>query len=531
LVELAIELGGDTTERRIRAGELHFRAGSLELARKHLRSALDEAPPGAMRALALLWFGGVKGYDDDLPGAAEAFSAAADEAGDVPALHVMCLLRLALALALLDRLGEAIEHAERAVHLADELEVPDLQSQARSIWVFGRFLWGMGLDHEALRVAVELEDPTGTATTYFRAGAVEAEISAYLGDLERAEAQMRDVRRRMLDSGTEVDLIYAASRIAAIACWSGRHAEATEAAAEAVQRAEQMGGHLSLAAAWTAQATIAAYAGRESEARASATAAIDTSKAIGARELVKEPTRILGFLEVSLGNFGAAISVLEPLLRGFDAIHDVEIQRGSHLPNAIEALTAVGRIDDAEPLVDALERAGTGRRRPWVSAAAARGRSQILAARGELPGAIESAERAVEHHELLPMPFEQARTQLLLGQLYRRRRQGVAAAGALRSALDAFERLGTPLWAAKARAELTRVNAGRGGEQQLTAAELRIANLAVAGLTNKDIAAELYLSGKTVEAHLSRVYRKLGIRSRMSLGPALRSVSGGADQS
>jgi DNA-binding CsgD family transcriptional regulator len=128
------------------------------------------------------------------------------------------------------------------------------------------------------------------------------------------------------------------------------------------------------------------------------------------------------------------------------------------------------------------------------------------------------------HHERLPMPFERARTQLLLGQLQRRRRRRKqAAATTQREALTTFEALNTPLWAARARAELQRLQITPGAGQELTAAEHRVAALAAAGLSNKQIAAELFIAEKTVEMNLSRVYRKLEVRSRAGLAAAMRS--------
>jgi DNA-binding CsgD family transcriptional regulator len=279
-----------------------------------------------------------------------------------------------------------------------------------------------------------------------------------------------------------------------------------------------MGGRLALVTAWTAQAAAAAYAGREVEARATAKSAIDTAHEIGARQLAKEPTMGLGFFEVSLGNYAAALAVLSPLLDAFDPVHGVEIEGGGHLPDAIEALTGLGRIDEAEPLVDALERIGVERDRPWMLAVGARGRGLVLAARGELEAAQCAVEQAMVHHERLPMPFEQARTQLLLGQLQRRRRHKTAAAATLAEALNTFEDIGTPLWSERARVELGRLSgAGDRPRSGLTPAELRIAHCAAAGLSNKEIAAEQFLALKTVEMTLSKVYRKLGIRSRAQL--------------
>lgn len=115
------------------------------------------------------------------------------------------------------------------------------------------------------------------------------------------------------------------------------------------------------------------------------------------------------------------------------------------------------------------------------------------------------------------MPFEKARTQLLLGQLRRRRRQRLAAVATVTEALTTFDSLGSPVWSARAKAELQRLNGTVASDFGLTPAEQRVALRAAAGLSNKQIASELFLSVKTVETNLSCVYRKLGIRSRAQL--------------
>jgi DNA-binding NarL/FixJ family response regulator len=120
-------------------------------------------------------------------------------------------------------------------------------------------------------------------------------------------------------------------------------------------------------------------------------------------------------------------------------------------------------------------------------------------------------------HDRVPMPFERARTQLLLGQLQRRQRKRQAAAASLREALDTFERLNTPLWADRARTDLARTTT-RSGIAALTPSEQRVAELAATGMTNRAVAAELFISPKTVDTNLSRIYRKLGIHSRAELG-------------
>jgi DNA-binding CsgD family transcriptional regulator len=303
--------------------------------------------------------------------------------------------------------------------------------------------------------------------------------------------------------------------------WLGRYDEAAATAADAVQRAEQLGGKHMLIDSWATQAAVAAYTGRENEARTAARSAIDAAQATGAAFLLGPATAALGFLEVSLGNHAAAVTTLEPLLMSFDPAHDTEIMVGAHLPDAVEALTALGRLDEAEPLVAALENNGARHDRPWMLALAARGRSHMLAARGKLEEAEQAADEALGHHQRLPMPFETARTQVLLGQLQRRRRRRHAAEATLRDALETFERLGAPLWSRRAHAELGRLTVPAGNGSGLTAAEHRVADRASAGLSNKQIAAELFIAPKTVEMNLSSVYRKLGIRSRAALSAAL----------
>ena len=134
--------------------------------------------------------------------------------------------------------------------------------------------------------------------------------------------------------------------------------------------------------------------------------------------------------------------------------------------------------------------------------------------------------RELTHHERVPMPFDTARTALLLGQLQRRQRHKEAAAATLREALRTFEDIGTVLWAQRARDELARVNVRPTRDQGLTPSERRVAELAASGFSNRDIAATLFISIKTVEANLGRVYRKLGVRGRVALARRLEELSG-----
>ena len=203
------------------------------------------------------------------------------------------------------------------------------------------------------------------------------------------------------------------------------------------------------------------------------------------------------------------------------ASHGTEIIARLFLPDVVEAMVQLGRLDEAEPLVEILERNGGRLDRAWMLAVGMRCRAMLQAAHGDLSAATVTAELAMAQHQRLPMPFERARTQLLMGQLQRRQRHRDAATATLHEAQHTFEHLGTTLWAQRASTELTRGISGRRRTQGLTPSEQRVAELAVAGLTNRDIAATLFISPKTVEVNLSRIYRKLNIRSRVELYKAL----------
>jgi DNA-binding CsgD family transcriptional regulator len=155
----------------------------------------------------------------------------------------------------------------------------------------------------------------------------------------------------------------------------------------------------------------------------------------------------------------------------------------------------------------------------------------LSAARGDLASGVEHALAALEHHDRVEMPFERARTLLTLGRIERRLRHWRLATTALTEALAIFEAVGTPLWAAQVRAALDRGVPGRGRSSGLTPTEQRVAELAASGMNNENIAAALFVTRKTVEVNLSRIYRKLGVRSRIELYHVITPTVHGAPTS
>jgi DNA-binding CsgD family transcriptional regulator len=190
--------------------------------------------------------------------------------------------------------------------------------------------------------------------------------------------------------------------------------------------------------------------------------------------------------------------------------------------DTIETLTAVGELEQAAGYLRQYEETARRAGSPWAKASAARCRGLLAAKEGDFAGALAAVERALAELEGFGYPFEQGRALLALGTVRRQAQQKGPARAALEHALAIFEGLGARLWAAKTRGELARISGRRPAAEQLTATEHHVAVLAAHGRSNREIAAELYLGVSTVEAHLSAVYRKLGVR-RAELGTWLAS--------
>ncbi|OBG24631.1 LuxR family transcriptional regulator [Mycobacterium sp. 852002-51057_SCH5723018] len=525
LLELAIGLGGDSPERRIQSAVYHFSAGDGDHARTVLEQTVKRPAPGKLRAAALRLLGQWSLLDGSSREAVELLDGALGDAGADFELRTLILVPLSFALLNVSQRDRAARSADDAVTSAEADGRPHLVSQALSMRVMVRFLLGAGVDESEMRRALELEDSEAQVSALLRPRVQHAILLAGSGRLEQARSELQDLRRSHIQRGEESELMVFAFHSGLNEIWRGDFAEAALIADDAMERALQQGRDLPLAVALMLRAAVAAYTGREHDARRDADEALVVGERCDSPGLVTLwPTTTLAFLDVSLGHYDTALSTLEPLLRAFnEASEGTEIFVAPFLPDAVEALIGLGRLDDAEPLVAALERNGRRLDRPWMLAVGARCRAMLMAGGGDVTGALATAERAMTEHKRLPMPFERARTQLLLGQLQRRHRRRDAAIATLQEALQTFEQLGTALWAERAKAELARGSLDRRGSETLTATEERVAELAASGMTNRDVAAALFISPKTVEVNLSRIYRKLNIRSRTELYQALRA--------
>jgi DNA-binding CsgD family transcriptional regulator len=519
LMDLAIGLGGDTAERRLRSALHHFDAGDQERSRAVLEETIDRLAPGDLRAEALSRLAVVRLYGDGFFEGAALLQRALSEVRTDSPLRVQILITLAYSLLQANQPQASVQMAEEAVAQAERLDQRHLLGLALGMRVILRFLCGEGLDEVDLRRAVELDDPDIFTPLVFRPSVQRGLLLEWTGRLDEAHEVLDAVRRRCAETGEEGELVFISQYVVLSGIWRGDFVEAGLVAEDAMERARQLGGDTPLFLAYSLRATLAAYAGREADAREASEEALQIGRRTGAFRLTERVVAALGFLEVSLGRYEAAAATLQPLVSKFDpASTPTELPSAAFLADAIEALIQVDRAAEAEPLVDALERNGARQDRAWMLAIGARGRSMLLAARGDVDAASATAAQAIAQHDRLPIPFERARTLLLLGQLERRQRRKEPASASLQEALDIFEQLHVPLWANRARAELARANVGPRQSGQLTPSEQRVAELAASGMKNRDVATALFISPKTVEANLARIYRKLGIKSRAELG-------------
>jgi DNA-binding CsgD family transcriptional regulator len=311
--------------------------------------------------------------------------------------------------------------------------------------------------------------------------------------------------------------------------WVVAMADATESESLAAAFEQDHARGLALAC----QARIAACLGRESDCRAAAAQAAEIGRRLGGEgsSISAWGSPGLGLLELGGGRPDAAIPHFERVARGLargGLIDPSVVFTGGDL---VECLVRTERRAEAEEALSDLEDVGRRVDRIGVLAVAARCRG-LLAGDGEFERPFEDALRL---HRELDTPFQEARTLLCLGERLRRARRRADARVHLRAALEMFEGLGAVDWAATAREELAvtgETAAPRSGPRSdaLTPQELQVALMVASGATNREAGSRLFLSAKTIEAHLGRIYRKLGVRSRTELAALVAHEGLGGDE-
>jgi DNA-binding CsgD family transcriptional regulator len=413
----------------------------------------------------------------------------------------------------------ALEHARAAVAIAESLD--DAALLVESLGTLCHYeTYTASITPGLLERAVDLERSVVRPSNNYSPREILGLRLMYADRLDEARELLEQSYAAAVEIGDEGDRGSLLVHLTQLECRAGRLERALAHARECAICFEQADVEIGVTRFPTALA--AAHAGRVAEARAAAESVVTSSD-----ESLSVLFRLLnmwalGFLELSLGNAESADRCLRALPETLRAMGYRNPGVRPVYADAIEARIRAGDLDcDAE--IDELESAGRSLDYPWALATSARCRGLLLAARGEVAGATAELERALVEHEPSPQPLELGRTLLSLGLVLRRSKQRAAARETLGRALELFDGIGAALWAEQTAAELARIP-GRGpGSGELTETERRVADLVAEGLSNKEVAARLFVSVRAVESNLSKIYAKLGIRSRTELASRVRS--------
>jgi DNA-binding CsgD family transcriptional regulator len=504
--------------RVMRAAAHFFHAGDRARARALLAPLLDEDPSPDDRARALQLLGRISGEEASLPVAIDYLRRSLACAAE-PELRVAIELDLGFAAYLAGDVAEAVLHVRAARAAAEALGNPGLLADALAMDAMGFFFSGDRIDaaRELLDRACALEDRTRPTLLLLRPTALAGQLAIYEGRFADGERLLREIVEWAIERGEDSDLPLILANLASLE-WSRCDGEACGRWAEqAITLCLQTGNEsmLGVGLAYRAQSLI--FRGEIDQARAALAEALRLIVQSGFVRGYFALAQVVSALELSLGDFAAAERAIGPIPPAVLVGDQFNL-----LSELVEAKVGLGKLDEATALVDpyAEQVHASGRRR--LAARVDRAVALLAAARGDLTAALAAAQRSVATFRTFALPIDLGRSLLAQGQILRRHGERRAAKDAFDEALVLFERHGLHLWHARAVEELRRLPIRRGAPDDLTETEARVADLAAAGRTNREIAATLFVSVKTVEANLGRIYGKLGIRGRPELGIALR---------
>jgi DNA-binding CsgD family transcriptional regulator len=333
------------------------------------------------------------------------------------------------------------------------------------------------------------------------------------GEFEQALTEGLALAERAREAGALAELAGALVVAADAALRVGDWAAADAWTLEAIQVAQDAGQDMWHGYAMSIRARLTAARGQEDEAARLGRDALALAESADLRSGLRYSYAALGFLNLGLGRVGEAISQLETVERLLAGSGLEEPLLVPWAPDLVEAYARNGRTGDAGRVLAMLDRQA-------AAAGTVPANAMLMRCRGILEEDFgPPLARALALDDQRPMPFERARTLLALGRRLHRARRRAEARDRLREALAGFERVGAAAWAAQAQAELRAAGARRrqARDDSLTEQELRVCAAVARGASNREIAAELFVTNKTVEFHLRQIYRKLGVSSRAQL--------------
>jgi DNA-binding CsgD family transcriptional regulator len=529
LLDLAVGLtplshSGERSTRVLAAAGCWFDAGDLGRAQTLVEQANAGALADELRTQALRMLGMIQFRRNSFTEATAMAYQALEAVADHNELRAEVELDLAFYHVSMGDVQGAGQHARSAVAAAEGAGAPGALADALAVVTIAEFIGGLGFDEHRIGRARALEDPHRNRAWQMSPTFIHGTLLLYCGHLEQALDILSRLHMETLERGEESPIPFSCFYLTWVCVWRGDLVAAGRYAREALQTAALLDDPAAHAIALAASALVHAYDGSKDMARREALESVglfqDLRWALG----LGWALWALGLIELSDGNPAAVDTALGPMAEMLVAMGGADPFLGVFMPDEIEALIELGHLDRAESMVEWLERCGADVDRAWALAAAGRCRGLLCASRGDIDGALVALERALAQHDRCGMPLERARTMLALGRVQRRGALRGQARATLAEALAAFEQSGAVAWAERTRSELERTGRRTMVAVTLTPTEWRVAELAASGLANKAIAERAFLTTKAVEANLTRVYRKLGIRSRGGLARALQAT-------
>ncbi|HEU5204893.1 MAG TPA: AAA family ATPase [Candidatus Limnocylindrales bacterium] len=511
------ERSGDLARRMLAGANALASAGDITGAQSLATRALAIGPTADLRARVLVLLGSIASYTETMDVRVALHEQALAEAGEDASLRARVLLALFEQIA--SDAPRAGQRADEAIALLGRDGDMSERAQALICKFIAEAVIGHGPRTDLLDQALALEAGSG------------GPLSTYpliwfhwIDDLEATRARFRLHDQRYRDLGDVVGTAEIVEFVAMAEFRAGHWAEAErslEAACETLAHFELRG---PLVASFTDRSIIDAHRGRIDRARLTVDRILGIEGLDVFWRMVCHSAQ--GSVEFCDGAYAAADEAWTTMRAEAEVVGWADFLDDRSEPDHVEVLVALGRLDEARSVLDHLEWRGRTLPRSWIDASLPRARALILAAEGSVPNALSVIDEA---RAIASLPFESARLLLVRGQLERRANRKLAAKASLTAALAAFSELGSPPWERRARDQIARLGLRHRGPHELTEGERRIAELAAMGLTNREVANAAFVSPKTVEANLARVYQKLGIRSRAELGARMSASSSGSE--
>jgi DNA-binding CsgD family transcriptional regulator len=493
-------------------------AGDPLRARQIAESLLATCPPGPVRGEVLHRLSYVHLALDARAATAYCRLALA-EAGADDRLRLRCESVFTAASDFLgEDVREAIAHGRAELELAERLgDEVSVATALRSLARNEQLMTGR-MPTELIERALALEGGVRVARPVIAwPRASFAEMLSWTDDLSMGLSEWDGLRRQATDRGDEHSLGWILAMMVPYECLAGAWEQALAHANECYALGVAAGEVPLHAVALADRALVEAHLGDTSAARSDAKEALRLGAPLGALMADRTVAWALGLLELSLGNPAGAEAQLGPLVGARRALGISEPGDLRFVPDEVEALIGIEQLAEAESLLAWFEGLARASGRVRALAASDRCRGILHGARGELDEAIAALEASRDRYATIADPCGLGRTLLLLGTTQRRSRKRLAARESLEASLAVFKSLGAKLWTERAHEELARISGRHAIGNELTQSERTVATLVAEGRSNREVAAALFLTERTIESHLSRTYAKLGVRSRSEL--------------